>query len=259
LPSAATYDRITRDRPHLAGYYTLALVHLLRHTSMYTSQPPNTIETPVDLAQQTITECDRKIANYRALIDAGTDPNLIAGWIAETTAARAAAQAQQRSRPPSTRQPRLTRQQIRGLITAVGDLRAAIRRADLKPMKSALYQRLRVRLTYDPGTNSVRAEADLGPDAVGIGSVSEGGLEPPRPLRALAPQASASAIPPPGPTCPRYPVSCGRSPSGSCPAGRTAHYCTPAIPIMHSAGADQPGWRASGGPGSMTGCRNPHT
>jgi site-specific DNA recombinase len=29
--------------------------------------------------------------------------------------------------------------------------------------------------------------------------VSEGGLEPPRPLRALAPQASASAIPPPGP------------------------------------------------------------
>ncbi len=28
--------------------------------------------------------------------------------------------------------------------------------------------------------------------------VSEGGLEPPRPLRALAPQASASAIPPPG-------------------------------------------------------------
>ena len=29
--------------------------------------------------------------------------------------------------------------------------------------------------------------------------VSGGGLEPPRPLRALAPQASASAIPPPGP------------------------------------------------------------
>src|SRR5215203_6191164 len=29
--------------------------------------------------------------------------------------------------------------------------------------------------------------------------VSEGGLEPPRPLRTLAPQASASAIPPLGP------------------------------------------------------------
>lgn len=29
--------------------------------------------------------------------------------------------------------------------------------------------------------------------------MSEGGLEPPRPLRALAPQASASAIPPLGP------------------------------------------------------------
>src|SRR3954447_15065000 len=31
---------------------------------------------------------------------------------------------------------------------------------------------------------------------VGIRFVSKGGLEPPRPLRALAPQASASAIPP---------------------------------------------------------------
>ena len=35
--------------------------------------------------------------------------------------------------------------------------------------------------------------------------VSGGGLEPPRPLRALAPQASASAIPPPGQGGPRRP------------------------------------------------------
>ena len=35
--------------------------------------------------------------------------------------------------------------------------------------------------------------------------VSEGGLEPPRPMRALAPQASASAIPPLGPARPLYP------------------------------------------------------
>lgn len=34
--------------------------------------------------------------------------------------------------------------------------------------------------------------------------MSEGGLEPPRPIRALAPQASASAIPPPGPTRSAY-------------------------------------------------------
>jgi site-specific DNA recombinase len=123
--------------------------------------------------QQTIAECDRKIANYRALLDAGTDPALVAGWIAETTALRATAEAQQRRRQPPTRQARLTRQQIRGLITAVGDLRTAIRRAEAKPAKTALYQQLRVRLTYDPGNNSVQAEADLGPDAVGNGFVPE--------------------------------------------------------------------------------------
>src|SRR3954462_5804654 len=39
--------------------------------------------------------------------------------------------------------------------------------------------------------------------------VSEGGLEPPRPIRALAPQASASAIPPPGPA--RSPVGPARA------------------------------------------------
>ena len=38
----------------------------------------------------------------------------------------------------------------------------------------------------------------LRPNRVWLVNVSEGGLEPPRPLRALAPQASASAIPPLG-------------------------------------------------------------
>lgn len=142
--------------------------------AMYASQPSNKIETPLDLAQQTVAECDRKIANYRALLDAGIDPALVAGWIAETTTVRAAAQAQQeRNRRTPTSQAPLTRPQIRELITAVGDLRAAIRRAEAKPAKTALYQQLRVRLTYDPANTSVRAEANLDSDAVGNGFVSE--------------------------------------------------------------------------------------
>ena len=49
--------------------------------------------------QQVIDDCDRKITNYRALLDAGTDPTLVAGWIAEVTATRVAAQARQRTQP----------------------------------------------------------------------------------------------------------------------------------------------------------------
>jgi transposase InsO family protein len=34
LQPDANYDRITHERPQLVGYYTPALVHLLRHTSV---------------------------------------------------------------------------------------------------------------------------------------------------------------------------------------------------------------------------------
>src|SRR5213076_1249731 len=55
--------------------------------------------------------------------------------------------------------------------------------------------------------------------------VSEGGLEPPRPMRALAPQASASAIPPLGPARPLYPWPAGRTLDAR-PAGRVARGLT---------------------------------
>jgi site-specific DNA recombinase len=35
--------------------------------------------------RETIAECDAKIARYRATLDAGGDPALVAGWIGETT------------------------------------------------------------------------------------------------------------------------------------------------------------------------------
>jgi DNA invertase Pin-like site-specific DNA recombinase len=148
--------------------------------AMYASQldsdqlPPQT-----GPAQQTLVECDRKIANYRALLDAGTDPALVAGWITEATAERAAAQARLHA-ATGARSTRLTKQQIRELVAAVGPLRQAIRRADLTTAKAAIYQRLGIRMTYQPAANSVRTDAKLGPDAVGKRSVSEGrgGPEP---------------------------------------------------------------------------------
>ncbi len=33
-------------------------------------------------------ECDAKLAGYRAALEAGADPTLVAGWIAETQAER---------------------------------------------------------------------------------------------------------------------------------------------------------------------------
>jgi hypothetical protein len=60
--------------------------------------------------------------------------------------------------------------------------------------------------------------------------VSEGGLEPPHPIRALAPQASASAIPPLGHETRKTP---GPSTAGLAHAGRTGHHCTRSVALAH--------------------------
>jgi hypothetical protein len=87
----------------------------------------------------------------------------------EVTARRVAAEARRR-RPAA---PRLARPEIRDLIKGVDHVRQALRRADSAADKALLCQSLRLRMTYQAQQNSVRAEAELGPDAVGIERVSE--------------------------------------------------------------------------------------
>jgi len=49
--------------------------------------------------RQTVDDCDTKIGNYRAALDAGGDATLIAGWIKETTTILSATQAMLGARP----------------------------------------------------------------------------------------------------------------------------------------------------------------
>ena len=49
-------------------------------------------------------ECDRKLAQYRAALDAGADPATVARWITETEAERAGCQATRRAAAPRLRQ-----------------------------------------------------------------------------------------------------------------------------------------------------------
>jgi site-specific DNA recombinase len=63
--------------------------------------------------REQITGHDRKLASYRAALDAGADPAVVGGWITETQGARLAAgtrlrafttgQQNQRTRPRSMR------------------------------------------------------------------------------------------------------------------------------------------------------------
>jgi site-specific DNA recombinase len=75
-------------------------------------QPPPPKE---DAIQAKIAECDRKLASYRATLDAGADPATVATWITETETERARYQASRKvstALPPTT----LTRDQIETAI-----------------------------------------------------------------------------------------------------------------------------------------------
>src|SRR5699024_4425838 len=80
-------------------------------------------------------------------------------------------------------------------------------------------------------------------------SVSGGGLEPPRPLRALAPQASASAIPPPGQVVPlargsgQRRTRLARSSGCSAPVGRVRGVQRRVV-VAEGAHRPRPGQRA---------------
>ena len=133
-----------------------------------------------------IADCDRKLANYRALLDHEDAVTVAASWIADTQRERKTLErqlGQQRPRRPA-HQPNRSRRSSKALQDIVGVL------ADADPSdKTDLYDQLGISLTYDPdGTVTVESRAPWGNTYV-----SEGGLEPPRPIRALGPQPSASA------------------------------------------------------------------
>ena len=106
-------------------------------------------------AQRELAERDAKLRQHRAVLEAGADPVLVTSWINETQARRAAAQT--RLRKPAGRR-RMTREEIAGLVTALGDLMQVLRDADPAD-KAEVYRRL----APTCGTISVLGKLDVSP------------------------------------------------------------------------------------------------
>jgi hypothetical protein len=104
-------------------------------------------------------ECDRKLAQDRAALDAGADPATVARWITETEADRARHQAARRAAPVRTA-PKMSRDEIASTVSALSDLLSVLRRADTAD-KAEIYARLGVRLTYQPGDRIVRTDMSV--------------------------------------------------------------------------------------------------
>jgi site-specific DNA recombinase len=122
--------------------------------------------TPAPPGQETqalIADCDTRLARYQAALDAGADPQAVAEWTRQVKAERAAALARDASQNRHTTVQQLTEDDIRALITGLGDLRNIIRDAEA-PMKAAIYEQLGLQVTYLPERDKLRADVTISPE-----------------------------------------------------------------------------------------------
>lgn len=125
-----------------------------------TAGAPTATVSPID--DSILAEYDAKLAHYRAALEAGADPVVVAGWIAETQADRKRALDQlSRITPRQSHTVQLTPEEITRLIDDLGDLVTALRDAEHEH-KFEIYRALRLKLIYEPDIETVRAYVDLG-------------------------------------------------------------------------------------------------
>jgi site-specific DNA recombinase len=131
-------------------------------------------ETAIEAARRALTECDRRLARYRAALEAGTDPALIARWTAEVNAQRVMAEAKL---PEASGRRSMSEQEIAALVAALGNLLDVLRNAD--PVdKAKVYQQLGLTLTYKPNAHTVLIESRPTTSDMGIPSCPRGDLNP---------------------------------------------------------------------------------
>jgi hypothetical protein len=133
------------------------------------SDRPATRSTERAAARQLLADCDRRLARYRAALEAGTDPLVVGQWIAEVTAARQAAEASLRQLDAAP-EP-LSPEAIRRALEEVGGLATALDGAD-PVLRAQLYEELGIEGTYDPHARVVAIRADLRRPMVRVGGAS---------------------------------------------------------------------------------------
>ena len=118
-------------------------------------------------AADKVAECDRKLAQYRAALDAGASPVTVAGWIAETEAEKARHEVGLRQVPKA--RERMTDQEIRSVVDKFADIAQVLSRANAED-KAEIFRQLGLRLTYHPGRRLVEAKIE---PSYGFSMVSE--------------------------------------------------------------------------------------
>jgi site-specific DNA recombinase len=103
-------------------------------------------EARAKAARRKLADCDDRLAKYRAALEGGADPVVVAGWMAEVQGERLQAEADLAVSAGS--KPR-TDAELRELILGLGDMAQVLAEADPAD-KVIIYTELGVTITYDP-------------------------------------------------------------------------------------------------------------
>ena len=95
------------------------------------------------------------LERHRLALEAGADPTIVAGWMADTRAQRLAAQ---RVLASTTVAPTMTAADVRHLIDGLGDRVAVLDEAE-PSVKAEVYAALGVQLVLDPERKRVAVTA----------------------------------------------------------------------------------------------------
>ena len=127
-------------------------------------------DAKMEAARRKIADCDDRLGKYRAALDSGADPSVVAEWMSEVQAEKLKAQAVQVAERPSEA---LSARSLRSMIEGLSEMAQVLAEADPKD-KAEVYSALGIEVTYSPDLRILAVTSR--PLARGQQSVSEGGL-----------------------------------------------------------------------------------
>ena len=144
--------------------------------ALTTADGDDTTRAQIEHAERTLADCKQRLARYRAALEAGIDPAVIAQWSAEVQAEQARAENDlQRARQAYTPPP--SRDELENLIREAGDLVTILANADATDRRG-LYTALGLRLKYEPDRRRVVVECRPDGKRLGKSVCRRGDLNP---------------------------------------------------------------------------------
>jgi site-specific DNA recombinase len=111
-------------------------------------------EARSEAGRRKLADCDDRLSKYRAALDGGADPVVVAGWMSEVQGERLQAEAELAISGPAAPLPA---DELRRLVESLGDMAQVLSEAEPKD-KAEVYAGLGISLTYHPDQRRVVAE-----------------------------------------------------------------------------------------------------